>query len=157
MLNRKFFISLAMGIVGTAILYTAVDQYLVVGDSWLDDATPAKATVVDTLLVQKTIGADSRRRKKYVESIPVISYEFEGRELVDTVEAWGASVTDNVTSSNEVYNLGDVINIKVNALDPTVYLREGDGDYTNWVGFFIWGGIGGGLLFVTYRRITRKA
>ena len=153
MLNRKFIVSLAMGIVGTAILYTAVDQYLLVGDSWLDDAIAAKAKVVDLLMVERTIGVD-RSRKKYVESIPIITYEFDGRELVDTVEAWGASVTDNVTSSNEPYSIDDEIDIYVNSSDPTLFLREGEGDYTNWFGFFIWGGIGAGLLYMTYRRIT---
>jgi len=129
-----------LGFIGLGILYMAVNQYLIKGESWYDNAIKATAVVADTLIVYEEVAGNMRAPF----SVPVIHYPVNGKHIVDTVMFWSYRLdTENITSqSNSLWLPGDSLTILIHPDDPDIIALEGSSDSTNTVGFIIWGTIG---------------
>lgn len=142
-----------IGFLGLAILYMAVSQYLIKGESLHDHGVPVTALVVDTLIVYEEVAGNY----KAPFSTPVIHFTIEGTNVTDTASGWTYRLdTENITSqSNSLLLPGDSLDLLVNPHYPDVYIKAGETDDTNIVGFAIWGTIGLALFFPFLLRLKK--
>ncbi|MBX2961240.1 MAG: DUF3592 domain-containing protein [Cyclobacteriaceae bacterium] len=142
-----------IGFLGFAILYMAVSQYLIKGESLHDHGIPITAVVLDTLIVHEKVAGNYRAPF----STPVIRYTVEGKTITDTASKWSYRLdTENITfQSNSLLLPGDTLELLVNPNDPDVYIQAGESDDTNIVGFAIWGTIGLALIIPFLLRLKK--
>jgi hypothetical protein len=142
-----------IGFLGLAILFMAVNQYLIKGESLHDHGIPVTAVVLDTLIVHEEVAGNYRAPF----STPVIRYTVEGKAITDTASQWTYRLdSENITyQSNSLWLPGDSLSLLVNPDDPDVYIQAGASDDTNTVGFAIWGTIGLALLIPFLLRLKK--
>ena len=142
-----------LGFVGLAILYMAVRQYLIKGESLHDHGTPVTAVVADTLIVHEKVAGNY----KAPFSTPIIRFTIDGKSVTDTASGWAYRLdTENITSqSNSLLLPGDSLELLVNPHQPDVYIKASDTDDTNIVGFAIWGTIGLALFIPFLLRLKK--
>jgi hypothetical protein len=133
-------ITLALGFLGLGILFIAVNQYIIKGESWYDNAIPVKAVVSDTLIVYELVAGNTTAPF----SVPVIQYALDNKLITDTLSQWSYRLdTENITyQSNTLWLPGDSLNLLLHPDDPDIFALAGSSDDTNMVGFVIWGAIG---------------
>lgn len=134
------FVTFFLGFFGLGILYMAVNQYLIKGESWHDSAIKVTAVVADTLIVYEAVAGNI----KAPFSVPVIQYTLNNAVMTDTLGKWSYRLdTENITSqSNTLYLPGDSLDLLIHAENPEIFALAGSTDDTNTVGFAIWGTIG---------------
>jgi len=145
---------------GGCLLIISFNQYIINTESLEDYGIPVTAEVIEMKTEEWSIrrGFGSSTREYYYNAgIPVIQYEVEGETYTTEVTHWGSSIDDEVKSSNPLMAVGDQVKLLVNPGLPDVFIKEGEGDPTNWVGFIIWGGIGAVMLTIAVRRMRRKS
>jgi hypothetical protein len=154
-MKKLSIVPLLAGILGIFLTYTAVDQYILNGENIYDYGVQVPAKVVKTEVEKRSMGTSRTEinKTRYEVSIPTIQYEFEGKVYIQRKEEWASSITEVVKSSNPLLEEGDSIEILVNPNDPELTYSMDEMDPTNWVGFFIWGGIGLLLLVYSGKRI----
>ncbi len=142
-----------IGFLGLAILYMAVSQYLIKGESLHDHGIPVMAVVVDTLIMHEEVAGNYRAPF----STPIIRYTMEGKDITDTASGWTYRLdTENITSqSNSLLLPGDSLELLVNPNYTDVYIQAGESDDTNIVGFAIWGTIGLALIIPFLLRLKK--
>jgi archaellum component FlaF (FlaF/FlaG flagellin family) len=138
------------GFAGLGILYMAINQYILKGESLHEHGIPVQAVVVDTLIVHDRVAGGTAPF-----SVPVIRYTVEDKTITDTTSQWSYRLdTENIISqSNSLWLPGDTLTLLVHHEQYTHFIREGESDPTNRVGFVIWGTIGTLLLIPFFFRL----
>ncbi|MEQ8555098.1 MAG: DUF3592 domain-containing protein [Cyclobacteriaceae bacterium] len=157
-MKKPGIVNLLMAGVGGVLLIITFNQYIINAQSLEDYGIYVTAEVIEMKIEEWSIRRGSSSQEYYYNvGIPVIQYEVEGETYTSEVTHWGSSIDEEVHSSNPLMVVGDQVKLLVNPGLPDVFIKEGERDPTNWVGFIIWGGIGTVLLTISVRRMRGKS
>ncbi|MEQ8881025.1 MAG: DUF3592 domain-containing protein [Cyclobacteriaceae bacterium] len=156
-MKKPGIVNLLMAGVGGVLLIITFNQYIINAQSLEDYGIYVTAEVIEMKIEEWSIRKGSSSQEYYYNAgIPVIQYEVEGETYTTEMPYWGSSMDEEVHSSNPLMAVGDPVKLIVHPDDPDVFIKEGERDPTNWVGFIIWGGIGMVLLTISVRRMRGK-
>jgi hypothetical protein len=147
-----FILTIGIGLLSVAILYLAVNQYLLEGETLYDYGLPIKANVIGESHIDVRRRGASDRMQDFVEITPIIAFEHPQGIFVDTARQFTRIIPKGAIDDPSEVHTGDTLSLLVNPTVPEAYIVAGEEDPNNWVGFFLWGGIGAALMFWFYKR-----
>ncbi len=147
--------TLSIGLVGISILYMAVNQYLLEGETLYDYGLHTKATVIGEVHIDVRRRGASDRMQDFVEITPIISFEHPTGTFIDTTRRFTRLIRKGEIDDPEEVQTGDTLSLIVSPYQPEAYILEGDTDDNNGIGFFLWGAIGAAIMFWFYKRFRK--